>query len=1188
MKLHLRTVLTTVTLLAATAPSAWSHPIDLAKARKLAQKYISQPTAVSANHAAAKIARIKGKSNVTQQPAYYVFNNANGKGFAIIPSDDRLGNVIGYSTTGEITDSIPTPLSNLLADYTAAVQTITVDSVDLKVKYPNRPKAFVKPVIGCQWNQTSPWNMYTPLINGSHAPVGCVATAMSQVLYFHKWPKERPEGMYKGDDAYGLDYYDWDAILPKYTGGSSANSHNASAVATLCRDVGQAVSMWYGAQGSSSEEGKAWRAFENKFGYSVRFIEKDVMPGTDFLQTVYNELSAGYPIFVIGGDHAFVYEGYDENGLVYVNWGWAGSQDGYYNIDIMSLPKNQYTQGKFYHQQCALLVRPKDGKHEVFTEQPIILTMGSAVGFSVEEKSTTLNGSLTASLGRVVAHNQAQGWDYSYTGEVGIGLFNAQGECLHVFMSPWGSITWANYNNGQYLNSTTNNPWKLQMSEVKDIVKNGRYYLRPMCHRQLNETTNEWESWRLMLNGNALWFTSTDGNITLDAADEHAQLSIAECPEMLTQAQEGSGDLASFVVKIKNTSRIDARAHVRLYLQGTGDLANEKFEVPSAYTGGLFLAKNRSITSWILMYPTSYSTSTASGSMKAGTYTPIIEVSYPDGDNYFEDDVTDSITVNLTYPDFTMRVFPRSYQGNISVPSLMLYNGDNVATTQIFEPQEIKQLSIGINTKVSSMRNDYITLPMRYRLKNLTNEAQSLTSPTLSLTMPFGESDMTTASRWNIPTDQLRANSTYEIHVEMQRDGEWYDYWNYSNLRRQFSISATNPIRNAENKVGGFTPTDQAKLQALYDAYATTASTDNYDALNEAINNTPRIAPAPMQAYRLCNLYTDNSTLYLSADANRLSGQNEKDGTARYFALVPGRKANAWRIYSLGAKKYVGALPDYGTEATLTDDINEAADFYINPSSSNYTVTLTAADTPDATYNTLHLGKRNCIEPWTPSDASAYWYMERVDNVFVDTYGFNFIDACDYATTYLPYAFTMPQGVTGGVISGVTDDGYLQVDYRYASGAIVPAQTALLLKGEVAKSFACTLQPTNDNAEAAPTSNLLHGSLTDALTNAEGDNLYYKFALNNEQNAYGFYWAEAEGAPFVNKAYKAYLALPRTQAASLQREGFTIEGTLTGIHALPTATSTTSPLYDLQGRRIMQVPNKGIYITADGKKLIRK
>ena len=1187
MKLHLRTILTTVALIATTTPRAWSNPIDLAKARELAQKYISQPTAVSADNAAAKIARIKGKTSIAQRPAYYVFSNADGKGFAIIPSDDRLGHVIGYSTTGQITDSIPTPLSNLLADYTAAVQSITVDSVDLKVKYPNRPKASVKPLIGCQWNQTSPWNMYTPIISGNHAPVGCVGIAMAQVLYFHKWPKERPEGMYKGDDAYGLDYYDWDAMLPKYTGKDYTNDYSASAAATLCSDVGQAVKMWYGSEASASEENKAWKAFENKFGYSVRFIEKDVMPSTDFLQTVYNELSAGYPLFVMGGDHAFVYEGYDENGLVYVNWGWAGSQDGYYNIDIMSLPANKYTKGKFYHQQRALLLRPKDGKHEVFTEQPIILTTESTVGFSVAEKATTLNGSLTASLGRVVAHNQAQGWDYSYTGEVGIGLFNAQGECLHVFMSPWGKLTWANYNNGQHLNSSANNPWRLQMSEVKDIVKDGRYYLRPMCHRQLDETTNEWESWRLMLNGNSLWLTAANGTITLDAADEHAQLSIAEKPEMLTQAQEGSGNLASFVVKIKNTSRIDARAHVKLYMQGTGDLVGETFEVPSTYTGGLFFAKNRSTTSWLLKYPTSYATSTEVGAMKVGTYTPIIEVTYPDGDNYFEDNVTDSVTVKLTYPDFTMRVFPKSYQGNIMVPSLKLYNGDNVATTQIFEPQEISQLSVGISTNVSSMRNDYITLPMRYRLKNLTHDAQSITSPTISLTMPFGESDMTTASRWKIPTEQLQANSTYEIHVEMQRDGEWYDYWNYSSQRRQFSISTTNPIRNAENKVGGFAPTDQAQLQVLYDAYATTPTTANYDALNKAIEATPRIAPAPMQAYRLCNLYTDNSTLYLSADAGRLSGQNEKEGTARYFALVPGRKANTWRILSLATKKYVGALPDYGTEATLTDDINEAADYYIHTSAANYTVTLTAADPTNATYNTLHLGKRNRIEPWTPSDASAYWYMERVDNVFVDTYAFHFIDACDYATTYLPYAFTMPQGVKGGVISGVTKEGNLQVDYRYASGSIVPAQTALLLKGEAAKSMACTLLPTDESAQAAPTSNMLHGSLTDALTSAEGDNLYYKFTLSNDQSAYGFYWAEAEGAPFVSKAYRAYLALPRTVGASLQKDGFTMEGVSTSIKALPTTSSAHSPLYDLQGRRMLQAPSKGVYITQQGKIIIR-
>lgn len=1188
MKLHLRTILTTVALSATAVSQSWADPIDLAKARELAQKYISQPTAVSSKNAAAKIARSKHKAGNVQQPAYYAFNNADGNGFAIIPADDRLGQVIGYSQKGQLTDSLPVPLQNLLADYAAAAERIQVDSVNLKPSYPNRPKASVAPLIGSKWDQGYPWNKYCPTRQGTQTYVGCVAAAMSQVMFYHKWPKERPTGAVMGtDDAQALSYYDWDNILPAYTG-VQYTSRQASAVATLCRDVGQAAGMTYGIDGSWSDEAKAWLAFENKFGYSVRFIEKDVMPGNEYLETVYNELSAGYPIFLTGGDHAFVYEGYDANGLVYCNWGWQGQGDGYYDINTVSISGNPYTQGKFYHMQTALLVRPKDGKHQLFTEQPIVLSTEKAGQFYVNETSTTLDGSLTVGLGRVVAHNMAQGWDYCYAGEAAVGLFNAQGECLHVFKSPYGILEWTTYYLGYYLNSTDNNPWKLNMSDVKDLLTNGRYYLRPMCHRLLNKDTNEWEGWRYLLNGNTIGVTVANNIVTVDEPNNHAVLSIDGQPEVLAPAYVYSGSLAAFTINVKNTSTIDARAEIKLTLKGTGSLAGETYEVPTAYTAGIHLAKNRGTTPWILTFPTSYSTSESVGILKEGDYTPVIEVKYPDGDNYFEDENINIITTTFEFPDFKMHVYKSGYQGQVSISKFSLCDQDNKALEyKVIDPQEVSALTISIGTNVAVLRDNNITLPVRYRLKNLTNESKSYTTSTFNLTMPYGDSEIFAASRQQIPIDKLANNSTYEIHVEMQRDGAWVDYWNYYSNRRQFSISTTNPVRNAEGVVGGYAKAEYDKLKALYDTYATTPSAANLEALSTAINETPRLAAAPMQVYRLRNKYTDNGTLYLAASESRLSGQNVSNDQSQLFALVPGRKANTWRIYSLYAKKYVGTLPAYGTEAPLTADINQAADYAINTSASTYTATLTAATPTDATYNALHLGKRNRIEPWTTTDESAQWYMEQVADEFAPVYAFHLVEGCDYQTTYLPYAFTVPQGMTAGTITDATAQNGLQINYAYPAGSTVPALTPVLLKGTAAESYECALNNATSSG-VAPAKNLLHGSLVDAETSADGDNLYYKLCFNDEQSAYGFFWGADQGAPFVSKAFKAFLALPRTQAEALQRDGFSLNGDATGIHNVITPTTDApSAIYDLQGRRLQQAPSRGVYITTGGKKVIR-
>ena len=64
---------------------------------------------------------------------------------------------------------------------------------------------------------------------------------------------------------------------------------------------------------------------------------------------IYESLSKGHPVLYSGKDinfevgilvgHNFIIDGYDENGLVHVNWGWHGQQDGYYDIATLTVGK---------------------------------------------------------------------------------------------------------------------------------------------------------------------------------------------------------------------------------------------------------------------------------------------------------------------------------------------------------------------------------------------------------------------------------------------------------------------------------------------------------------------------------------------------------------------------------------------------------------------------------------------------------------------------------------------------------------------------------------------------------------------------------------------------------------------------------------------------------------------------------
>ena len=52
---------------------------------------------------------------------------------------------------------------------------------------------------------------------------------------------------------------------------------------------------------------------------------------------VMQEISDGYPVLVVGGPHAFVYDGYDEQGSFTPTGGWGGENDGYFDINIVPL-----------------------------------------------------------------------------------------------------------------------------------------------------------------------------------------------------------------------------------------------------------------------------------------------------------------------------------------------------------------------------------------------------------------------------------------------------------------------------------------------------------------------------------------------------------------------------------------------------------------------------------------------------------------------------------------------------------------------------------------------------------------------------------------------------------------------------------------------------------------------------------
>lgn len=183
-----------------------------------------------------------------------------------------------------------------------------------------------------------------------------------------------------------------------------------------------------------------------------------------------------------------------------------------------------------------------------------------------------------------------------------------------------------------------------------------------------------------------------------------------------------------------------------------------------------------------------------------------------------------------------------------------------------------------------------------------------------------------------------------------------------------------------------------------------------------------------------------------------------------------------------------------------------------------------------------------------------------------------------YATYYHDFGYIMPEGVKGGVVTDAKVEGTLVVNYKYGSGSVVPAKSALLLNG--AKNdyeVALKLEETSEDV------NLLKGTSYESLTTSDKAGAkFYKFA-NDKDKGIGFYWGAENGAAFTNSANKAYLAVAGEASAA---KGFALGGVDTGIKEVTEVGKMAGKIYNLQGMQQKGL-QKGICIV-NGKKFVVK
>lgn len=290
---------------------------------------------------------------------FYIFNRNSG-GYLIVTADDCLPALIGYSDEGCYNPNNVPPQMKWWLDGKASEisEFYAAGGVAPESPRTSNPRTAnwqnISPLLTCKWDQDDPYWNQCPMKSGSRCYTGCVATAMAQVMYYHKWP-EQGKGSHTyywsgGNRNLSCDFslceFDWDVMTDIYNRNSSTAAKEE--VAELMYACGVSVDMIYGNAndgGSGAYSDDIPGAMIDYFDYDkgAKYVTRARYSDSKWQELIYTELSEGRPVLYGGdgtnGGHQFVCDGYrSSDGYFHFNWGWSGESDGYFKLDALNPP----------------------------------------------------------------------------------------------------------------------------------------------------------------------------------------------------------------------------------------------------------------------------------------------------------------------------------------------------------------------------------------------------------------------------------------------------------------------------------------------------------------------------------------------------------------------------------------------------------------------------------------------------------------------------------------------------------------------------------------------------------------------------------------------------------------------------------------------------------------------------------
>ncbi len=300
----------------------------------------------------------------------YIFNIENG-GFIAISSHNSAEPIPFYSFKGKYNDNYTNPafdfwIKQYVSQISYAIKSKLTPNIKTEQKWSHlilseekdliisKEKA-IPPLLVSEWNQGSFYNEECPADAGGpggYVYAGCVATAMGQVLYYHRFPATGSGTYSYYHNEYGTISADYENTTYEWNGMLNSLDDSNYPVALLLHHLGVGVDMDYGPNGSGMWNHSAAYVMRTYFKYcpETQYLFKD-STSLDWDSVLIANLDNKKPMYYAGwaddssftSGHAFVCDGYQTPGYYHFNWGWGGAYDGFFYTSDLTPGGSQFT-----------------------------------------------------------------------------------------------------------------------------------------------------------------------------------------------------------------------------------------------------------------------------------------------------------------------------------------------------------------------------------------------------------------------------------------------------------------------------------------------------------------------------------------------------------------------------------------------------------------------------------------------------------------------------------------------------------------------------------------------------------------------------------------------------------------------------------------------------------------------------